>query len=342
MFCGGFRTIACGAMRPAQRGGNRPVEPTCRILIAAPAGPAARLGAAEGREGRQGELSHLSSLSLARSRVRPRGRHVCQDDEHGGAHVGNQREPALCRAHRPGTPDQIAEYARLAKGRREADKPAQVAPVSGGRGNAGGDRQAARDLGVTRDEILRAEKISSIKAEAKGAAATAGVSHNQSAAQVKSKRPRAFTAQGLKSAGSGGRVITGVMICLPAKNSEAERTRFTQTGYAAGVRSDFLLRAIRAPKAVAIRYPTSPMIAPARIISLPSLAPSLTVRLVRVHSADASPCLGLLRRHGRRLGSSKASAPHDAAHSTATAASTALATGRPKVKGACRLTRTPG
>jgi hypothetical protein len=54
--------------------------------------------------------------------------------------------------------EQITEYAGLAKEKREADKAAQLGPVSGGRGNTGGARQAARDLGLTRQEVQRAER----------------------------------------------------------------------------------------------------------------------------------------------------------------------------------------
>jgi ParB family chromosome partitioning protein len=77
--------------------------------------------------------------------------------------------------------EQIAEYARLAKEKRESEKPAQLAPVSGGRGNRGGDRQAARDLGLTRDEVRRAERVAAIAPEAKEAARKAGLGDNQSA-----------------------------------------------------------------------------------------------------------------------------------------------------------------
>ncbi len=72
--------------------------------------------------------------------------------------------------------EQIAEFVRLVKEKREreTDKLAQVAPVSGGRGNEGGERLAARDLGITRDEVRRAEKIDAIAPEAKEAAREAG------------------------------------------------------------------------------------------------------------------------------------------------------------------------
>lgn len=87
--------------------------------------------------------------------------------------------------------EQIAEFVRLVKEKREreTDKLAQVAPVSGGRGNEGGERLAARDLGITRDEVRRAEKIDSIAPEAKDAAREVGIDDNQSALLRVAARP---------------------------------------------------------------------------------------------------------------------------------------------------------
>ena len=77
--------------------------------------------------------------------------------------------------------EQISEYAELAKGKRMADKPAQVGQVStGGRGKEGGDSAASRDLGITRQEVQRAATISAIAPEAKAAAVDAGFDDNQS------------------------------------------------------------------------------------------------------------------------------------------------------------------
>src|SRR3981081_1703590 len=64
--------------------------------------------------------------------------------------------------------DQIAEWSRLMKAREERDnKLVQLEPVStkavGGRGKKGGVRQAARDLGLTRSKVLRAEEASSLR-----------------------------------------------------------------------------------------------------------------------------------------------------------------------------------
>ena len=42
------------------------------------------------------------------------------------------------------------------------NKVAQVAPVLGGRGNTGGERDAARQLGLDRDDVRRARKVASL------------------------------------------------------------------------------------------------------------------------------------------------------------------------------------
>jgi hypothetical protein len=67
--------------------------------------------------------------------------------------------------------DQIAEWIRLTTDQ----EPAQVAPVSGGRGNTGGIRAASRELGIDRDEARRAVRIASIAPEAREAAREAGL-----------------------------------------------------------------------------------------------------------------------------------------------------------------------
>ena len=72
--------------------------------------------------------------------------------------------------------EHIAEWVSL------SDKLAQVAPVSkGGRGNEGGIRAAARELGIDRDQANRAVKVASIAPEAKQAAIEAGLADNQRA-----------------------------------------------------------------------------------------------------------------------------------------------------------------
>jgi ParB-like chromosome segregation protein Spo0J len=78
--------------------------------------------------------------------------------------------------------EQIAEYADLAKQKREAEKvSAQVAPKPQGGRPETGDRLAARDLGVSRDEVRRARAIASLPEETKEAARSLGYDNNQSA-----------------------------------------------------------------------------------------------------------------------------------------------------------------
>jgi hypothetical protein len=97
--------------------------------------------------------------------------------------------------------EQIAEYARLMSGQPEDQKEVQVesddekepqAPASesekvrhggavGGRGNEGGHRATARDLGVPEQTIRRATQIAGITPKAKEAALGAGIGDNQSA-----------------------------------------------------------------------------------------------------------------------------------------------------------------
>lgn len=74
--------------------------------------------------------------------------------------------------------DQIAEWVKLCDAER--NKQAQVAPVSGGRGNESGINAASRELGIDRTDAQRAVKIASITPEAKEAAQEAGIDDNQS------------------------------------------------------------------------------------------------------------------------------------------------------------------
>jgi ParB family chromosome partitioning protein len=74
-------------------------------------------------------------------------------------------------------------------GYTEGGKPAQVAQVSGGRGKTGGDAQAARDLGISRDEVRRAKTIARLSPEAKVAAARTGLDDVQSALLGAAKAP---------------------------------------------------------------------------------------------------------------------------------------------------------
>jgi ParB-like chromosome segregation protein Spo0J len=85
--------------------------------------------------------------------------------------------------------EQVAEYTRLAKEKREAEKPAQIAHVSGGRGNQGGDSLAARDLGIERRDIQRAQTIAALPKETKEAARELGYDDNHSALLASAKAP---------------------------------------------------------------------------------------------------------------------------------------------------------
>jgi len=97
--------------------------------------------------------------------------------------------------------EQVAEYAKLAAEKREAEKPAHSGQVFGGQEEdreaemisaqlaqkfqvgrpESGDSLAARDLGITRDEVRRANAIADLPEETKQAARAAGLDDNQSA-----------------------------------------------------------------------------------------------------------------------------------------------------------------
>ena len=66
----------------------------------------------------------------------------------------------------------VAEWCRLVG---KEDKVAQVGPVSlGGRGNKSGVREAARQLGLSRQDVERAAKVASLSPEAQQAAHEVG------------------------------------------------------------------------------------------------------------------------------------------------------------------------
>ena len=73
---------------------------------------------------------------------------------------------------------QIVEWIALVERR---DKVGQLAPVSGGRGNVGGDRLAARELNISRDQVRRAKAVAGLPTEAKAAARELRLDDNQSA-----------------------------------------------------------------------------------------------------------------------------------------------------------------
>jgi ParB-like chromosome segregation protein Spo0J len=85
--------------------------------------------------------------------------------------------------------EQVAEYAKLSAEKRDAEKPGQVAQVSGGRGKEGGNSLAARDLGITREEVRRAKTIAALPEQTKKAARDAGLDDNQSALLKAAKAP---------------------------------------------------------------------------------------------------------------------------------------------------------
>jgi ParB-like chromosome segregation protein Spo0J len=85
--------------------------------------------------------------------------------------------------------EQVAAYARLAAEKRDAEKPVQLAQVSGGRGKEGGDSLASRDLGITREEVRRAKTIAALPEQTKQAARDVGLEDNQSALLKAARAP---------------------------------------------------------------------------------------------------------------------------------------------------------
>jgi ParB-like chromosome segregation protein Spo0J len=103
--------------------------------------------------------------------------------------------------------EQIAEYAALAKEKRQAERvSAQVGQKAPHRPE-GGDSLAARDLGITRQEIQRAQAIAALPEETKQAARYLGYEDNQSAllAAAKERTPEAQIAA-LQDIAERGRV----------------------------------------------------------------------------------------------------------------------------------------
>ena len=89
--------------------------------------------------------------------------------------------------------EQIAEFARLVKERQETaqlahpGETAQLGPPE--RYEQRGDRLAARELGVTRQEIQRSQAIAALPADVKARAADLGLDDNQSALLQAAKAP---------------------------------------------------------------------------------------------------------------------------------------------------------
>jgi ParB-like chromosome segregation protein Spo0J len=90
--------------------------------------------------------------------------------------------------------DQVAEYARLANEKRDIQS-GQVAQNESkredGRGHRheGGDSRAARDLGISRDEVRRAKTIAALPEQTKQAAREIGLDDNQSALLKAARAP---------------------------------------------------------------------------------------------------------------------------------------------------------
>jgi ParB/RepB/Spo0J family partition protein len=93
--------------------------------------------------------------------------------------------------------EQVALWIKL------TDKVAQVAPVSGGRGNEGGVNAASRELGVDRTDAQRAVKVASLSSEAKAAAIEHGLDDNRTALleAAREKDPEAQVAKIVARAG---------------------------------------------------------------------------------------------------------------------------------------------
>lgn len=73
--------------------------------------------------------------------------------------------------------EMTARYVELVEQRVSA----QVAPKPKGGRPEGGDRKAARDLGIKRDDVRRAKQIAALAPEAKEVARKEGLDDNQSA-----------------------------------------------------------------------------------------------------------------------------------------------------------------
>jgi hypothetical protein len=100
--------------------------------------------------------------------------------------------------HQPGLSRQLGaklshEENVASVGRPESDKLRQVAALSGGRGNTGGYREAARELNIPERTVRRAYQTASLSPEAQEAAVEMGLDDNQSAllAAAKATTPEA-------------------------------------------------------------------------------------------------------------------------------------------------------
>jgi ParB family transcriptional regulator, chromosome partitioning protein len=116
--------------------------------------------------------------------------------------------PALQRA------EEMAEFVELSKQKRAAGQSAQVAPIESkradGRGHRpeSGDRLAARELGIPRDDVRRAQAIAALPEETKAAARAKGLDDNQAAllAAVRAEEPEEQI-EVLETIAARGRVV---------------------------------------------------------------------------------------------------------------------------------------
>lgn len=82
--------------------------------------------------------------------------------------------------------DQIAEWADLIE---QKEKLRTTCAVSGGRGNEGGTRKAARELGISESTVRQAKKIAAITPEAKELARQSGVETRDELIEVAKEEP---------------------------------------------------------------------------------------------------------------------------------------------------------
>ena len=68
----------------------------------------------------------------------------------------------------------VAEWERLVGREDKIAQLAQFSKVGAGRGNKGGESEAARQLGLDRDDVRRASKVASLSQEAQQAAHEVG------------------------------------------------------------------------------------------------------------------------------------------------------------------------
>ena len=83
----------------------------------------------------------------------------------------------------------VAEWCRLVGREDKIAQLAQFSKVGAGRGNKGGESEAARQLGLDRDDVRRAIKVASITPEAQQAAHEVGLADNRSALLEAASKP---------------------------------------------------------------------------------------------------------------------------------------------------------